>query len=253
MKKALSMILALILCFSLCACHKETDNQETENRDAIFSQECLTVEEAAQLIAENYKEPADIKRINNNNSLKCYFQKDSINDKIWFHLISVLDESGERYLKMEDVYSIYEGCTEDDWFKLINVCYDGNNNNDTPMIMYGDDAVTCDYLLNRYKDQFREPDSVDVVSCWITFELPEGATRGGGFLQFEDGGRYQISLTVNGKNGFGGYSNQSFLVQGGLETYGFTYGSLKSAGLGGSSDRPLLLEDSPYTEYTRVW
>ena len=257
MKKTLSLFLALVMCLSLCACNQETGNQETgtqdtEERDAIFSKECSSIEEAAQLIAENYKEPTDIQRINSNNSLKCYFQKDYVTDKMWLHLISVLDESGSRYLTMKDIYKIYEGCT-DGWFNLINVCYDGNGNTDKPMIMYGDDAVTIDYLLKRYSNQFREPDSVSVLSCWIAFELPEGATRGGSFLLFEDGSRYTISLAISGKNGFGGYSQQSFVVQGALEMYGFKYGSLNSAGLGGSSGRPIQSEDDGYSEYARLW
>ena len=234
MKKVLSLILALVLCLSLCACSNP------------LAEEFSSIDEVVAALAEHYDSEEDHQTIKENTSIAKYFQKDHMNDEIWKKLSAVTDESGNKVFFMSEIYDLYNVCNnpyltfdsksgsdgeavageapsdndEWTWFRFLNVGTDGY---DKPLAMYGPNAMTVDRLTSSIKHHFKDPDSVSVENAWMCIQLPEGVVNADDFMLYEES-RYIMLAEIRGKNSFGATVSDTFKITGDFRGDSWTFG-----------------------------
>lgn len=240
MKKTVSLILAFVMCLSLCACDSGSGSDP-------LAEEYSTIDEVVNALATHYTNPSEQwETIRSNPSIYEYFQKDHIKDEIWRKLKDVKDENGNSVFSMSKICSIYGVCNNvngyNDWFERINVGSDGT---DIPFIMYGNEKMTVEKLTSSIKSKFKDPDSVSIDNAWICFALPEDANGSNDFLVYEDGFRYVIFAEVRAKNGFGAFDKTICRIEGSV---GWTF-SVKDTG----SSSSLLTRPTTQIEGYGTW
>lgn len=223
MKKVISLILALLLCISLCACGNS------------LSKDCADIDEAVEVLAASYKDPPkDHKKVKENESIYRYFQKSHVEDEIWKKLKEATDKSGNSAFSMSEIHNLYNVCNQvngfDDWFEFINV---GTDDFDMPFIMYGDSGLTVDELTRSISRHFKDPSSVSVDNAWICFELPAGAESSKDFKMYDYGCRYIVLAEVSAKNGFGAFSESVCWIEGSVNWSSWTF-SVKETSMSSS-------------------
>lgn len=214
MKKAISLLLALVMCLYLCACGSDP-----------LAQEYATVDEVVNALVENYDNPKEQHQtVQANTSITKYFHKDHIDDEIWKKLKEETDKDGNSVFSMSEIHYFYNICNQengfDDWFEFINVGSDGV---DVPFIMYGGSGMTVDKLTDSIKKKFKDPNSVSIDNAWVCFALPSGAEDSEDFKLYEDGCRYVILAEVRAKNGFGAFDASICRIEGSVNWSSWTF------------------------------
>ena len=214
MKKAMMLILTLVLCLSLCSCGKDP-----------LAEEYATADEVVNALAENFNDPKEQhETIQANASICKYFHAEYVDDEIWKKLKEVTDEDGNSVFSMSEIHYLYNICNQqngfDDWFEFLNVASEGI---DMPFIMYGDSGMTVDELTDSIKKKFKDPSSVSIDNAWVCFALPDGAENADDFRVYEKGCRYVILAEVNGKNSFGALGTSICRIEGSVNWSGWTF------------------------------
>lgn len=253
MKKALSLMLALLMCLSLCACGVNP-----------LEKECASIDEVVTVLAENYDNTEeDRKLIKANPTIYQYFRKDYFEEEIWKKLNGVKDESGNAVFSLSEIHSLYNICNQlgeinaepgadvpmgdlfDTWFEYINV-------HGEPFIMYGDSGMTVKKLTESIKKKFKDPDSVSIENAWICYALPEGAESEESITLYDEDCRYVILAEVRAKNGFGAYGVSVCRIEGSIGWGSWTFGVEETSSSASLLTRPYN-KVSGYSEWYRLF
>lgn len=203
MKKILAMVLALLMCLSLCACGKPlSEDYQTEDELVAALEEYFSDENWDGLTGDKYDKKVSefTEALQNNTAIHHYFQKSDAAVQLAYRLCEETS-IGEYF-----AFDVFEACNTDDWF------YGIANPEDSlgwPLFYkaWGNDQPTCASIADEIRDDFIDPLSVSVLGGSIGFKDPVD-----GFFSVPFS--YRGVVKVRAANKLGAYITQQYVITG---------------------------------------
>lgn len=209
MKKRMSLVLALVICLSLCACgdsgpHPLSIDFQTEEElvsalELYFSDENWDGLEKEQW-NEKVNEFSNV--LSNNTSIHHYFQKSDEAIALAYRLSDDTSSIGQYF-----TWLVFDSCNTSEWYAGIA---DNDSIVDRPLFIsaWYYDRPTFNSVADAIRDNFKDPFSVSVLSGEWSFIKPVDGYYEGGRLE------YVGIVDVRATNSFGGYVTQKYVIKG---------------------------------------
>lgn len=213
MKKAISLLLAIVMMLAFCACGTQKEDSAPHPLSANFQTEDELVAaletffksgwggETEEDFTEAVKEVREV--LKNNTSIHHYFQK-SDEAIALAHRLCADGSIGELWARL-----VFSSCNTSEWY--VGIANSVNEYHTTPLFFtaWYYDQPTYTTVADAIRDNFKGPLSVSVLSGeWLFIEPVDG--------YYEGPLKYVGIVNVRATNSFGAYLTQEYVIEGSI-------------------------------------